>query len=188
MNIRFGLFLAVAAAQLFAPLSQIWRYENVLATGKVYKFQTAPVDPYDAFRGRYVALRFNETSAPIHAGDDLKRGQQAYALLQTGSDGFAKFTEVSATAPKQGDYLKVVCTYQGGNSSMNFSLPFDRFYMEESSAPKAETAYWKYANRRGESGGESFATVRVKNGRGAIEDVFIKNKPIREFIKEQKPD
>ena len=51
-------FAALALAQLAAPLLQIAKYEAVIAYGAEYKFKTAPVDPPDVLRGRYVALDF----------------------------------------------------------------------------------------------------------------------------------
>ncbi len=44
-------FVLVCLVQLAAPASMIWRHERTLANGLPFKFQTAPVDPYDAFRG-----------------------------------------------------------------------------------------------------------------------------------------
>ena len=49
-----GLFLGVSFIQIITPLSMIIKRESVLKNGGQFKFKTAPVDPYDAFRGRYV--------------------------------------------------------------------------------------------------------------------------------------
>lgn len=59
-NLLLALLVVLAAAQLAVPASMIVQRETVLTQGRVYKFKTAPVDPVDAFRGRYVALRFEE--------------------------------------------------------------------------------------------------------------------------------
>ena len=181
-KILLGLFLALAAVQLFVPINQIRSYEDTLATGRAYKFRTAPVDPSDAFRGRYVALNFDGTTAPVRAGEHLESRQRAFVQIEEGPDGFARFKEVSATAPSGGDYLRVDSVW--GNPNASFLLPFNRFYMEESAAPKAEAAYREFANRRGKITDQTYVLVRVKGGRGVIEDLFIKDKPVRRYLEE----
>ena len=53
--IFFGL---LCVAQLGVILFQIVNYERILKEGEVFYFKVLPLDPYDAFRGRYVSLRF----------------------------------------------------------------------------------------------------------------------------------
>jgi hypothetical protein len=55
--------------------------------------------------------------------------------------------------------------------------------MEESAAPKAEDAYRRFGNRRAQTNDQTYVVVRVKGGRGVIENLYIKDTPIREFIK-----
>jgi uncharacterized membrane-anchored protein len=61
-NARLVLFIIFASLTLTAPLSRIWKYESALRRGKLHRFRTQPVDPYDAFRGRYVTLSFRDES------------------------------------------------------------------------------------------------------------------------------
>jgi uncharacterized membrane-anchored protein len=183
-KLAFGLFLAVAAVQLFIPISQIRRYEDVLQTGRLYKFRTAPMDPYDVFRGKYVALIFADTTATIHKGDTIGPRDPAYVTLHEDNKGFALFGELAEKPPTSGEYLRVEFLYSY-HSVANFQLPFDSYFMEESKAPQAEQAYWRYSNRRGQdrASEQTYVTVHVKNGRGVIDDLFIKDQPVREFIK-----
>jgi uncharacterized membrane-anchored protein len=176
-----GLFIALALAQLAAPIFQIWKYEDVLDTGQPYKFRTAPVDPYDAFRGKYVALNYAGTVATIRKEERTSPYGSGYVSLRRDDKGFAQFGDLTANPPTSGDYLRV--QYYSAGSHAEFRLPFDRFFMEECKALQAEQAYWCYGNRRGEASVEAYAMVRVKGGRGVIEDLFIKDTPIREFIK-----
>lgn len=180
----FGLYVILVIVQLAVPVSQIWRYENILQTGHVYKFRTAPIDPYDAFRGRYVFLNFADTVAPIRPGDKIAGGP-VYVELEEGEDGFAQFKQISTEPPANGDYLRAKDPWENRDSQIlyHFSMPFDKFFMEENAAPKAEEAYRKFGSRRGEIQEDTYALVRVKGGIGVIEDVYIKNQPIREFIK-----
>jgi len=182
----FGLYVALAIAQLAMPIGQIRKYEDVLRTGRPYKFLTAPVDPYDAFRGKYVALNYAYTWTTLHEGHKLGPRGAAFLTLGRHENGFAQFGDLTPKPPTSGDYLRVEYWLTGMNNA-TFRLPFDRFYMEESKAPKAERAYQNNPNRRGQISGQTYALVRVKDGRGVIEDLFVNDQPIREFIKKVTP-
>ena len=178
----FGLFLILAVIQVAMPLGQILKYENVLRTGRLYKFHTAPVDPYDAFRGRYVALNYVDTDATLHEGDHLNRGDPAYVSLRQDKNGFAQFVELSVDPPAAGDYLRVEYIYFQANKA-HFALPFDQYFMEETKAPQAERAYRRFSNQLGQATGSAYVLVHVKGGRGVIEDLYIEDQPVREFLK-----
>ncbi|MFZ7127681.1 MAG: GDYXXLXY domain-containing protein [Desulfobacterales bacterium] len=186
MNPRliFSLFVAAVIAQLAVPLGQIRKYEDILRTGETYKFRTAPVDPYDAFRGRYVALNYADTVAELRQDENLESHAPAYVRLLRDETGFAQYGEISGEPPGKGDFLRVeyLNATGSGPAAANFRLPFDRFFMEETKAPRAEAAYRKYGNRRGPPGGDTYVLVRVKDGRGVIEDLFIDGKPVGEFL------
>ena len=55
-SLTIGIFVTVAFLQLLIPIQMITSRERILDKGTLYKFRTRPVDPYDAFRGKYVAL------------------------------------------------------------------------------------------------------------------------------------
>jgi len=183
-------FLVWAMVQLAVPMGQIWKYEDILRTGVPYKFRTAPVDPYDAFRGRYVALNYADTVAPLGRGATLEPDAPAYVKLRKDDAGFAQYSEISSEPPAEGDYVRVEYYYTepgGPRQTRNgrFRLPFDRFFMDESRAPQAEAAYRKHANRRGQADASAYVVVRIKGGRGVIQDLYIQDKPIREFLDDQ---
>jgi hypothetical protein len=54
--------------------------------------------------------------------------------------------------------------------------------MEENMASQAEQAYRRYANQRNRIDSRTYVMVRVKGGRGVIEDLYVEDRPIREFI------
>lgn len=58
-------FFLVAVVQLYVPSKMIWDREEVLRTGTEYKFRTAPIDPTDPFRGKYITLRFDDNTVDI---------------------------------------------------------------------------------------------------------------------------
>lgn len=176
------LFLIVALVQLALPAARIRLYEQTLREGRVFKFRTAPVDPYDAFRGRYVALRFEAGDATWSEKEPSDHGRKIFALVETGPDGFARFTSASPNRPAGGDYLEAKASYPITDQHVGVQVPFDRFYMAEKLAPKAEQVYRAHSANRGER--DAYALVRIRNGLGVIEQVFVGDKPLAEAARE----
>jgi uncharacterized membrane-anchored protein len=127
-NMRFILFVIFAVVSVAAPLSIIWKYENTLRYGKTYKFRTKPVDPYDAFRGRYVTLAF-ENDWLARPGDEKNHDREniMYVRLGTDAEGFAKPVEANRT-PLTGDDVITVDTAWRSGEQLHFKYPFDRYY------------------------------------------------------------
>jgi uncharacterized membrane-anchored protein len=180
------LFVVMSAAMLAAPASQMFRHERVLQQGKAFRFRTQPVDPYDAFRGRYVQLRFENMSAALPAGMDYSRDAEAYARVGEGADGFARLESLSEKPPEgTADYVKVELGWYMDfptNGYVSVSVPFDQFFMNEKLAPKAEQAY-RNLNRRG--GTNVWAVVRVLEGKGVIENLMFDGVPAAEYVRAQ---
>ncbi|MBN1268202.1 MAG: GDYXXLXY domain-containing protein [Kiritimatiellae bacterium] len=172
-------FLAVALAQLAVPASMIVGFERTLRAGALYKFKTAPVDPYDAFRGRYVALAIQESSAPTTGSVSFARNEFVYAVLDVDTNGFARFSGVSLTEPAEGDYIRAKAL-PAGPHRVRLDLPFDRFYMKESEAPEAERLYGEHSRRGAQ---DAYVSIRVRSGRAAIEDLYVAGKPILEHMR-----
>ena len=60
-------------------------------------------------------------------------------------------------------------------------LPFDRYYMAEAAAPAAEQRY-REASRRG-TNRDTWITVRVRNGVGVIDGLFIDGVRIEDAVR-----
>lgn len=157
----------------------IGKREATLRAGVPYKFKTRPVDPHDPFRGRYVALRFDEGSAKLDGKEEIKRGAKLFVELHEDADGFAQLGMGSRTRPESGDYIKVRAKYTTGAQSVNVTLPFDRYYMNESRAPEAERAYWD-ANRG--TNRDTYALVKVLNGMAVTEALYIDGVHVLEYL------
>ncbi|MGC8743437.1 MAG: GDYXXLXY domain-containing protein [Verrucomicrobiia bacterium] len=170
-------FLIAGILHLSAVLYQIARYEIILKTGEPYKVRTAPVDPHDFFRGKYLALRYDNTTAPVKNGDNIQSGSRAYVSLSKDKDGFAIFTELSSKPPKDRDYLRVDAA-----SGNRFNLPYNRFYMEESISQAVEELYFKYSQRGNWLNSNNYALLRVKGGRAVIEDLYINGIQMRKLV------
>ncbi|MGL5514593.1 MAG: GDYXXLXY domain-containing protein, partial [Sporomusa sp.] len=164
-----ALFIGVAILQAAMPLYMAWRWENILQTGRQFYWQTAPIDPYDAFKGRYVALRFKENTAPILDNTDIASDRMVYAVIAENDAGQAYISGVTANRPTQGAYVKVKA-YRTVNDTANVILPFTRYYLPEDMAPAAEAAYRDNAGKTG------VATVRIKDGYGVVEQLYIGEK------------
>ncbi len=96
--IIIAVFVIMALAQLFVPAQMIMERENVLSTGSEFKFRTAPVDPYDPFRGKYITLNYSVDK--FYTSDSTWRDQaKAYVLIETDADGFARIDDVVREEP-----------------------------------------------------------------------------------------
>jgi uncharacterized membrane-anchored protein len=62
-------FAVLVAAQLVVPLAVIGVNEVALATGTEVTLATAPLDPLDPFRGRYVELDYEISQLPAPTRD-----------------------------------------------------------------------------------------------------------------------
>jgi uncharacterized membrane-anchored protein len=173
----------LAAAQLAVPLGMIGRRELVLRTGTRHLFRTAPVDPYDAFRGRYVALRMEQDSVHVSDRDAVPEyGRKGFALLATATDGFAEVIDVVGERPHgRQPYLEVRVWGRGSDTNLvRIAFPFDRFYLNEEAAPEAERLYRDNSRRDRQN---AYVAVRIRNGYAVLEDLFIADKPILEHIR-----
>lgn len=177
------IFALAVAAQLLVPASMIMKREAVLREGKVFKFRAAPVDPYDAFRGRYVALSYEQDRISKPENLSFKTGQRVFAILSEDEAGFAQMVNVWANRPDDLDYLEVKVRY-GVSYETNVVVRIlqDRFYMDEHNAPRAELAYQEISRSTNRN---AYVQMRIRKGFGVIEDLFIDDVPVREYLKSQ---
>ena len=183
-NTLIAAFVVLALIQAAVPLFMIARREATLRNGVQYKFRTAPVDPADPFRGRYVALRMEQESVVVPKEADYRRGERVYATLTKTPDGFTRFGALSRTRPESEAFIKVRVRYPqswGATNSVYLDLPFDRYYMNEKQAPRAEQAYWQNSRRTNQN---AHVTVRVKSGSAVLESLYIGDKKIEDYLKQ----
>ncbi len=182
MNRLFGLMLVLSfLVQLAVPASMILGRETTLRDGQQFRFRTAPVDPYDPFRGRFVALNLDAASAPLPKDMKLKYRQKVLVRLAVDEAGFAYCRDIVSEAPQEGAYL--TARVQSWNKeTVRLQLPFDRYYAEEDLAPEIERAY--RANSRRDKH-EAYITVRVRDGRGVLEELYIADLPVAEYLRQQ---
>ena len=178
-TLRIAIFILVALAQLSVPAMLAWGRIQTLAHGRIWKFKTAPVDPEDAVRGRYIQLRL--MAEDFTQPEKLVATDRVYAVLKETPEGFAEIDHISITR-LGGD--NVIQVEPGGNwdDKQHFRIPFDRFWVTEKSAPEAEKMY-RENSRRGKE--NAYVTVRVRNGDGALEQLYIDNQPLADYLRAQ---
>lgn len=187
MRLRWGLLALAIVAQLALPLRYIWRGEQALAQGTPYRLATAPVDPYDPFRGRYVALNFRD----FPRISSSRPGEVWYLPIAAGAEGYAQFGAPSRERPASGDYLRLRAQwFQRGW----VPPPFDRYYLDESLAPQAERAYRALSRRRpanGEAAPEPIRAelaIRVRDGYAVPEMLYLDGLPVRDYLAAQRDE
>ena len=181
-------FILVALVQLYVPAKMIWDRENVIETGIEYKFKTAPIDPSDPFRGKYITLNYDENTAIVSDGQNWVLGESIYVSLTTDNLGFAKIKSVSKTKPTDNEsFIKAKVRFSSGKSSNKLTIdyPFDRYYMEESKAYNAELIY---RQSQQDTNQVTYALVSIKNGDAVLKDVLIDGTSIREIVKENQQE
>ncbi|MCL2702830.1 MAG: GDYXXLXY domain-containing protein [Defluviitaleaceae bacterium] len=155
--------IAVIIIQLLTPICMIANKYHILRTGEEFMFRVSPVDPYDAFRGRFVALNARQNV----------RGAGRYGVIDVDPDGFAFISRITDERPAFGAYVK------SGSRSW-FTLPIDRYYMEDRLAPRAELRAWRREPRE-----EAYVTVRVRNGELIISGLFIDGIAIEDILRNE---
>lgn len=185
-------FALAASAQLAVPASMIQRQQATLREGVAYRFRTAPVDPADPFRGRFVALDFEVacSTAPGPMNDPQNWQGRFYAQIAIGADGFAQIVGLTRAPPSQGDYLRVRGRGGCDHERVSLELPFDRYYLPEALAPRAEQAYLELNRQREATMGPpapdgrvpGYASVRVRGGHAVLEELYLDGKPVVEYL------
>ncbi len=86
--------------------------------------------------------------------------------------------ELRAARPGGWPYLTVRINQIYGQTAY-VHVPLDLLYMEESLAPAAERAYREHTRT---SERNAYITVRIRDGNGMIENLWVDGVPIHEFL------
>lgn len=186
------------SAQLLIPASMILKHERILRDGEIFRFKTRPIDPADPFQGRYVRLGFENDYIPgISTNEPVPEyNERVFVTLGTDADGFCELKSWSREKPASGAFLKL--RSRGPRTEWNleaktnlclglrFDLPFNRFYMDEKKAPRAEkiirdAAPGLFEPQATNEAANCWADVRVLNGAALIENVYVEGISIREL-------
>ncbi len=172
-------FMVLALVQIFVPIQMIWESEDILVSGTAYKFKTRPIDPTDPFRGKYITLRYEMNSFAMK-DTSYTYGNKVRVYIEKDDQGFAKVVQISKE-PLDINKDHVIAKVTGNYKEIiNFELPFNRFYMEETKAKDAERTYTE-ANSD-DLRENVYALVYVKDGRSVLENVIIDGIPIQDYV------
>ncbi|MGI6100286.1 MAG: GDYXXLXY domain-containing protein [Lentisphaerae bacterium] len=210
MNRRRMLTIALIGlvAQFGVMGFMIMQREIALRNGVECRFLTAPVDPYDAFRGRYVSLNLTENNRML-CDREYARGQRIYVIIGNGTNGYSRIERLAPRPGPDDIYIRTRVAYcwpeyreipaitnntalarrshgrrhvLTGKYQVHAKLPLDRYYMEEKLAPEAERAYQNASRRDSQPG---VLVVRVWRGMAVIEDLELGGRPIRDVARER---
>lgn len=187
-KLQTRLFVAWSVVQIGVTMAQIARHEYVLREGRVYRFACAPVDPADAFRGRYVEIRLVAAMATQSVDHTWVPDQWLCAPLVTDADGLTWFGPLARRPPTTGDWLRV--RYQWGRpeeAQVRVAPPFDRLYLPERVAPEVEKEFVRQT-AASEGNRPPVVVVRVAGGRGVIEDLELEGVSVRQWRRPRASD
>ena len=178
-NKRLIAFSIYAVALICFPIWMIVNENNTFKEGIAYKFKCAPLDPNDPFRGKYIALRFENIEVK-ESGVEMKNPPY-FGLVDIDKDGFAFISAVEFTQPVNTTYieLNLISTDIG---TAWYTLPIDRLYMNEYKAQAAEDLY---RNALQDSTQNVYAKVYISDDRYLLDDVFVDDVPLREALDEE---
>ena len=105
-KMMMALFVVMCLAQWIVPGKMVYDSENTIAEGVLYKFKTAPIDPSDPMRGKYITLSFQENFLLFTDSAEWQRGDEIFVTFTTDSAGFAVPEQVYHTKPEAESFLE----------------------------------------------------------------------------------
>ncbi|MEM8909580.1 MAG: GDYXXLXY domain-containing protein [Bacteroidota bacterium] len=193
MNLRSIAFFIVMLLYLWMPFSMIREHQNTLSQGQIHLFRTRPVDPYDAFRGRYVALDIAENQVNLQGQDPdrFRAGQTVYVTIGTDPQGYAFYESISTQHPDHSNYLQTtVLSLQEDQVYLNTPENLRRYYLNEKMAPLAEKVY-RTLNRQARTVEKTAAAhleVSVLDGAVIIRELFLEGQTVGAYLEQINPE
>lgn len=175
------ILILLFLVQLLVPAQMIFQQEDALDSGTSYKFKTQPIDPSDPFRGKYIVLNYEMDSFETQEEGWNEYSGNIFVYLNTDTEGFATVKNVSKTLLDSSDDYIIAESNYNYNGKINIDLPFNRFYMNENKAYDAEISV---REAQIDTTKICYGLVFVKEGTAVLENVFIDDTPIQEFVEE----
>jgi len=180
-NLQNIFFAATMLLLLWFPFNMISHTRSVLNNGTPYRFSLQPIDPYDVFRGSYVSLRYMIPLIPV--SDSMYNYQDVYVTIAKGADGFAHFEQAYSQAPKDKEYIKAkVQYYTDGKIQIDAPENMSYYYLNEKTAPEVEKAMNRLVPADS-VGNRAHVQIRVRKGEAVVEELFINDLSVRDFLK-----
>ena len=174
------LLLPLFALQWTVPVAQILRGETMLREGTALRLALQPVDPYDAMRGRYLALSFPESAREHNLPEGMHAGDTLYAVLGADPTGLAHITRLSREPQESAFAWKIPANTQPGEK-VRIDIPLTRFYLPEDDAIRIDDALrWRGDGER--TAVAASISVRIKDGTIVAENLWLDGQPYREWL------
>lgn len=177
-------FAGMCVLYLAIPVLMIRQQESILKEGAVYRFALQPIDPPDAFRGRYLELNFNLPSFPSPTELTTYR-QKVFLTVTKDSVGMGQFDALHIDPPH--DTPDYVMARVGGTSSHEVYCfvpdEMQRFYLNEDLAPLADKWYADLLSRDDRPQVPVTVDLRILKGKALIEQVYFEGVPVAEYIR-----
>ncbi|HYF96359.1 MAG TPA: GDYXXLXY domain-containing protein [Symbiobacteriaceae bacterium] len=174
------LFAAAVVLQVLLLLGMGARHTYTLQTGRAVRLETAPVDPWEIFRGQYVALNYKISQiqggeVPM-IGAPYQRGQRIWVTLREG-DPYWVATGVADQRPDTAaNEVAMQATVQywmdsgiEGRPQVNLRYGIEQFFVPEGEGPPLEQQRLRI----------SVEAAVDRFGRAAIKRVFVDDKEIQ---------
>lgn len=200
-KLLLALFLLTMAVGLYYPAAKIIRFEFPLVPPAIIRFNVALYDPYDPFRGRYVAINVPRVQVAIARDADSKPAfgldSRLYAVIEPDEKGIAKIVDL-VKKPQAGKINLRLDRYsvyyasrnkdEAGYDTYYVSFPFNRFYMNEKLAPEAERVFMQVTRGGGVDGRCQIVVKIYRDGSHAIDGMEIDGISIHEFLRKEQAE
>ncbi|MFH1181964.1 MAG: GDYXXLXY domain-containing protein [Candidatus Woesearchaeota archaeon] len=98
-----------------------------LISGKTMTLATRPVDPFDVFRGQYMAITYEISTIP--SIEAAREGDTVYVVLQEDSAGIWRYLAAYLDKPQSGDFIRgEINSIHGGRMSVEYGI--EQFFFE----------------------------------------------------------
>ncbi|MCC7298315.1 MAG: GDYXXLXY domain-containing protein [Bacteroidia bacterium] len=180
-------FLIYAAVLLMAFLGFVFKHESTFRNAVECRFKCTFYDPVHPFSGRYLNLNFETFDVPVT--DTVSPENGLHVLLGTDSLGYTVPVTAQYAQPVKGKMyitlvgdqyndIPVVEPKQKAFGRANIRLPFNRFYVPEEDAPKAE----KLIAQANSENKAVWISVFIMDGKYKVEEVYIEDKTLHEIL------
>ncbi len=154
---RLGIVLFIFAGIIGVYLLYVsWP----LLTGKTYILKPKPIDPFDLFRGQYLAINYEMSTIPSIEG--ANRGDTVYVQLEKDQEGIARYKKASLTPLPSS--IKGVVRYNN-EQTMQVEYGIEQYFFERN-------AYFSITN----------ITVEIRisaSGQAKIYQLLQNGKPLK---------
>lgn len=187
MNAKKIIFLLFALIILLVPMYVIFSTEGILEHGHRHKLHLQGYDPFDPFRGKYLRLNYDSN---VHCSEDFEEGDDVYVTFEKDSLGFSYFANASSEKPDHDDYMKSKVTWadsfwdvEDAYKSVNIELDnLTKYFINEDKDLLAEEILETYSR---DHPNDIYVAIRVLDGEARIEDIYVEETPLLEFIEKQ---